>query len=114
MASAGNPLYLRASLDAIEAGGDLSPDHLPDAVEGYFRRATRDISAQPLLRELLALIAICRKNLTVRELSEISGASQRAVHLEAIRPIRPFLLELGDTYSFFHERFHDFVVREVL
>jgi hypothetical protein len=113
-ASAGNPLYLRASLDAIEAGGDLSPDHLPDAVEGYFRRATRDISAQPLLREVLALIAICRKNLTVRELSEISGASQRAVHLEAIRPIRPFLLELGDTYSFFHERFHDFVVRELL
>jgi hypothetical protein len=114
VASAGNPLYLRASLDAIEAGGNLPLDQLPDAVEGYFRRATRDIAAQPLLRELLALIAICRKNLTVRELSEITGASQRALHLKAIHPIRPFLLQLGDTYSFFHERFHDFILTELL
>ena len=78
-ASRGNPLYVKAALDALEQSGHLDTAQLPAAVEGYFRRATRDLPANPLLTRVLGLLAVSRKGLTLRELSELTGASQRAV-----------------------------------
>jgi hypothetical protein len=113
-ASLGSPLYLRAALDAMDLGSDIETASLPEAAEGYFRRATRRLADKPLLREVLGLLAVSRKSLSLLELSQITGSSQRSVHTDAIKSIRPFLLEIDDGYIFYHERFHDFVVRELL
>jgi Stage II sporulation protein E (SpoIIE)/TIR domain len=113
-ASLGNPLYLRAALDTLERSSDFDAETLPEAVDGYFRRATRGLTDNRLLRDVLGLLAVSRKSLSLLELSQITGSPQRSIHLDAIAPITPFLLELDDSYAFYHERFHDFVVRELL
>jgi hypothetical protein len=110
----GSPLYVRAALDASQRDPAFDPFELPAAVEGYFRRATREATEAGLLRDVLGLIAVSRKNLSLAELSELTGVPQRRVHTESIRPVRQFLLENGYRYAFYHQRFHDFVVRDVL
>src|SRR5262249_25464691 len=93
---------------------DFDIDALPKAVEGYFGRVTRALPDNRLLRDVLGFIGVSRKNLSLLELSQLTGSSQRAVAAEAIASIRPFLLEIGDSYAFYHERFHDFVVGDLL
>ena len=59
-ASLGNPLYLRAMLDSLTASADADTGQLPPAVEGYFRRATRSLPENPMLRQVLGLMAVSR------------------------------------------------------
>jgi hypothetical protein len=113
-ASLGNPLYIRATMDALTLGSDFDAEALPKAVEGYFRRATRALPDNRLLRDVLGFIGVSRKNLSLLELSQLTGSTQRALATEAIASIRPFLLDLDGSYAFYHERFHDFVVRDLL
>lgn len=42
------------------------------------------------------------------------GSSQRETYEQGIRPIRQFLLEIDDLYTFYHARFHEFVSRTIL
>jgi hypothetical protein len=113
-ASLGNPLYIRATMDALALGSDFEIEALPKAVEGYFGRVTRALPDNRLLRDVLGFIGVSRKNLSLLELSQLTGSTQRAVATEAIGSIRPFLLEIDGGYVFYHERFHDFVVGELL
>ena len=113
-ASFGNPLYVRATLDAMAVGGNFDADTLPEVVEGYFRRATREAAASPLLRDALGFLAVSRQGLSLAELGQITGEKQRSIREQAIEPIRPFLRETDDGFVFYHERFHHFVLRELL
>jgi hypothetical protein len=113
-ASGGNPLYLRAALESLDADAKVDINALPAAVEGYYRRATRRHVDDPTTRDILGPLAVCRQPLSLSELSEIIGVSQRAIHNSAIMPLRPFLIEEDRRFGFYHERFHDYVVRELL
>jgi len=112
-AAAGNPLYLRATLDMLVIDSRAGLGALPEAIEGYFRRATRGVTSNPLLRDVLGLLTVSRRDLSLLELSELTGAPQRAIHESAIAVIRPFLTVSSSRYTLYHERFHDFVVREL-
>jgi hypothetical protein len=113
-ASLGNPLYIRATMDALALDSDFEVEALPKAVEGYFGRVTRALPDNRLLRDVLGFIGASRKNLSLLELSQLTGSAQREVATEAIASIRLFLLEIDGSYAFYHERFHDFVVGELL
>jgi hypothetical protein len=113
-ASLGNPLYIRATMDALALGSDFDAETLPKGVEGYFGRATRALPDNYLLRDVLGFISVSRKSLSLLELSQLTGSTQRALATEAIAPIQPFLLDLDGSYAFYHERFHDFVVQDLL
>src|SRR5262249_2397590 len=83
---------------------------LPADVEGFYRRATADVGrhASRLRRDVLGLLSVARKPLSLRELSGILGVRQRQVYEEGIRPVRPFLCGRGG-YSCYHDRFRVFV-----
>ena len=55
-----------------------------------------------------------RPNHSPGELAQITETPQREVHERGIRPIRQFLLDLDDGYSFYHARFHEFVSQELI
>jgi hypothetical protein len=114
--SQGNPLYLRAVADELERDPTFDLRNLPAGIEGFFNRATSGLrdSSDPVLRDVLGLLAVTRKSLSLRELSQITGVRQRQVYDRAIRPIRQFLLQTGDCYGFYHASFHEFVTRELL
>lgn len=113
-AARGSPLYLKAVLDELERNPQFNLAELPPEIEGFFRRATAAVAESPILREVLGLIAVARRPLSLRELAQITGAPQREIHERAIRPIRHFLVELNDAYGLYHARFQDFVRRELL
>jgi len=112
-AAGGNPLYLRATLDVLAVDERAGLDVLPEAVEGYFRRITRGVTGNPLMRDVLGLLAVSRRDLSLFELAELTGASQRSIHESAVAIIRPFLAVVSGRYSLYHERFHQFVVGEL-
>jgi hypothetical protein len=114
--SQGNPLYLRAVTEELEKSPGFDLRDLPAGMDGFFRRATAGLrdSSSTLLRDVLGLLAVARKPLSLRELAEITGQRQRPVHEQGIRPVRQFLLDLGGSYTFYHARFHEFVTRELL
>jgi hypothetical protein len=62
---------------------------------------------------VLGLLAVARKPLSLRELSQITGVRQRELH-DGIGAVRPFLAELDGGYALYHARFHDYVMRELL
>ncbi len=115
-ASKGNPLFLRAVADALERDPNYDLRDLPSSVEGFFRRAVGGLSGRrdPLLTDVLGLLAAALKPLALRELAQITGTTQREMHDRGIRPIRQFLLEVDEGYSFYHARFHEFAVHELL
>lgn len=115
-ASQGNPLYLRAVVDELQRNGTFNLKELPRSIEGFFRRATKRIrdSKSRILHDLLGLLAVARKSLTISELSQIIGTKQREINEQGINPVRQFLLEVDDAYSFYHVGFHDFVTHELL
>jgi hypothetical protein len=114
--SQGNPLYLRAVADELERNPAFELRNLPAGIEGFFQRATSGLrdSSDPDLRDVLGLLAVTRKSLSLRELSQITGVRQRQVYDRAIRPVRQFLLQTDDCYGFYHASFHEFVTRELL
>jgi hypothetical protein len=113
-AARGNALYVRAAMDAYEQDANFDPAELPDVVEGYFRRAIRLPHGSKLLHDVLGLLAVSRKPLSLFELSELTGVSQRRVSNEGILPVRQFLIEAKAEYTFYHQKFHDFVIKSVL
>lgn len=114
-ASQGNPLYLRSVLEELERNPAFDLKDLPRSIEGFFRRATISIrdSKSKILHDLLGLLAVARKPLTISELSQITGERQREINEQGINPVRQFLLEVDDAYYFFHAGFHDFVTDEL-
>jgi hypothetical protein len=115
-ASRGNPLFLRAVTDELERNPDYDLRDLPASIEGFFRRALCGLDGRrdPLLTDVLGLLATARKPLALRELGQIVGTPQREIDRRGIRPIRQFLLDLDEGYGFYHARFHDFVTHELL
>ena len=115
-ASKGNPLFLRAVADGLDRDPDYDLRDLPVSVEGFFRRAVGGLDGRrdPLLSDALGLLAAARKPLALRELAQITGTTQREMHERGIRPMRQFLLDQDEGYSFYHARFHEFVTHELL
>jgi hypothetical protein len=113
-AARGNALYVRAAMDAYEQDANFDPAELPDVVEGYFRRAIRLAHGSELLHDVLGLLAVSRKPLSLFELSELTTVSQRRVSSQGILPVRQFLIEAKGEYTFYHQKFHDFVIKSVL
>jgi hypothetical protein len=112
--SQGNPLYLKAVTDALESDPAFDLRSLPGEVEGFFRRSTAEAAESPILRSVLGLLAAARKPLSLRELGQVTGLPQREIHERGIRPVRQFLTELEGGYAFYHARFHEFVMGELL
>jgi hypothetical protein len=112
----GNPLYLLTAADELARNPHFDLRDLPPRVEGFFRRATDRLrGGESLLgRHVLGLLSVARKPLALRELSQAAGAPQPQVHEQGIKPVRQFLIETDDGYSFYHARFRDFVAREFL
>jgi|HubBroStandDraft_6_1064221.scaffolds.fasta_scaffold01011_4 hypothetical protein len=115
-ASQGNPLYLRAVVDELQGNANFNLHDLPSTLEGFFRRATTHLRKvkNEKLREVIGLLAVTRKPLSLRELHQIIGATQRETYEEGILPVRSFLLEMDGAYSFYHAWFHEFVTRKLL
>lgn len=114
-AAQGNPLYLQAVLDQFRANPAFDLTKLPTSIEGFYRAATRSLAAgNTLLSNTLGLLSVARKTLSLRDLSQITGATQRAIDETAIRPILPFLLDGEEGYGFYHASFHQFVRRALL
>jgi serine/threonine protein kinase len=115
-ASQGNPLYLRAVADELERDLAFDLRNLPAGIEGFFHRATSGLrdSSDPVLHDVLGLLTVTRKSLSLRELSQITGVRQRQLYDRAIQPIRQFLLQTDDCYGFYHASFHEFVTGELL
>jgi serine phosphatase RsbU (regulator of sigma subunit) len=114
--SQGNPLYLKAVADELEKGGRFDLRDLPVGIEGFFRLATGELrtGTNRILADALGLLVVARKPLSLAELGQILGTRQRQVYDHAIRPVHQFLLDLEGGYCFYHARFHDFVLRELL
>jgi hypothetical protein len=114
-ASQGNPLYLRAAADQLSLDPAYDLRALPPTIEGFFRNSAGLLRTEhTVLGEVLGPLSVARTSLSLRELSQITGRSQREVNEQGIRPIRQFLLDLGGSYTFYHMKFHEFVTRTIL
>jgi serine phosphatase RsbU (regulator of sigma subunit) len=114
-ASQGNPLYLGAVAHQLEINPTYDLEALPDSIEGFFRDSTSNLrGGDTILGDLLALLSVARKPMSLRELSEILGRQQREINEQGVRIIRPFLLEADGFYTFYHTRFHEFVTQTLL
>ena len=67
-----------------------------------------------MVRDVIGLLAMARKWLSIHELAAITGAPIREVRDNGIAPIRDFLSEADGSFGFYHERFHAFVTRDLL
>jgi hypothetical protein len=113
--SQGNPLYLRAVADQLETNPAYDLQTLPAGIEGFFRSSTASLGlGNAILGGILGLLAVARTPLSVSQLSQMMGSSQRETYEQGIGPIRQFLLDLDGSYTFYHARFHDFVTRTIL
>jgi hypothetical protein len=113
--SQGNPLYLRTVADQLGSDPSYDLQALPDHIEGVFRRGLGGLDASnPVLGKLLALFSTVRTPLSLQAAASILGFSQRETYDLGIRPIRQFLFELDDRFTFYHARFHEFVSKTVL
>ena len=114
-AAQGNPLYLRAVTDQLDADPGYDLANLPGGIEGFFKSATRALNVgNKLLGDVLGILVVSRKPLSVEELSAITETPQRVVHETAIRAVQQFLLELDGGYTFYHASFHEFVRKSLL
>ncbi len=113
--SQGNPLFLRAIADQLESNPAYDLRTLPTTIEGFFKSATMSLGmGNAILGGVLSLLSVARSPLTVSQLSQIANQSQRETYEQGIRPIRQFLLQIDDSYTFYHARFHEFITRTVL
>ena len=112
--SCGNPLYLRALTEELASNPTFDLNELPAVVDGYFRQVIRRLPERTVLTKVLQVLAAARTPLTELDLSEITGLDRRQIHDEAVEPVRPFLQETSRSYSFYHERFGEFVRNELV
>ena len=114
-ASQGNPLYLRTVADQLGINPAYDLQTLPDRIEGFFRNAISGLATgNSVLSSVLAVFCTARTPMSLHDLANILGSQQRETYDLGIRPIRQFLLEIDDRYTFYHARFHEFVSRTVL
>jgi serine phosphatase RsbU (regulator of sigma subunit) len=113
--SQGNPLYLRAVADQLDSNPSYDLQTLPAGIEGFFRSATASLAfGNAILSGILGLLSVARTPLSVAELGQIMGNSQRDTDEQGVGPIRQFLLEVDGSYTFYHARFYEFVTRTIL
>jgi hypothetical protein len=112
LTSEGNPLYVTAAAMALADGEHVS--EFPSGIEGYFRRATRNLPNSVVLRDTLGFLAVARIPLSVRQLAQLVKCRERQIVEEALRPVQHFLKEERGHFAFYHQSFHDFVTRELL
>src|SRR5215469_1615969 len=114
-ASQGNPLYLRAVLDQFEIDPKYDLRNLPSSVEDFFLNSIKAFGAgDTILHDTLALLAVARSPLSLGELAGVTGRGQREIDERGVWPVRQFLREIEDCYTFYHARFHEFVTRTLL
>ena len=114
-ASQGNPLYVRAVAHQLRTNPSYNLQVLPPSIEGFFRDATNSLAAgNSVLHSVLGLLSVARAPLSVRQLSQIMNIGQRQIVEDGINPIRQFLLEVDGAYTFYHNRFHEFVTHTSL
>lgn len=115
-AAEGSPLYLTSIVEAIERDPGFDLDRLPPAVEGIFASSLEIMNQDDgsLARQVLGLLTVARKPLSLGDLCEITGQRQRQVDERAVKPIRQFLHEWKTGFSFYHSRFRDFLLKEIL
>jgi hypothetical protein len=113
--SQGNPLYLHAVLEELKMNPHYDLRDLPSRVEDFFFRATGEIRDRrnPILNEVLGILCVARTPLSLADLSQITGARERDVLEEGLRPIRQFLTLTDDRYTFYHHQFQEFVTDEL-
>lgn len=92
-------------------------DAVMSSLEGYFRRETAKLKMVPgaVVRDVVGLLSVARRPLTLRDLAQIIGQPMRITSEEGVRPIQHFLtgaldkgLELRD------DQFRAFVLRTML
>ena len=114
-ASQGNPLYLRTVADQMGINPAYDLQTLPDRIEGFFQNAVSGLATSNLvLSNVLGVFCTARTPLSLPDVANILGRQHRETYDLGIRPIRQFLLEIDDRYTFYHTRFHEFVTRTVL
>ena len=114
-ASQGNALYLRAVADQLKINPAYDLHGLPNDIEGFFRSSTATLgTGNAILADVLGLLSVARAPFSLRELSAIMAIPQRELSEKGIGPIRQFLLETEGCYTFYHNRFHEFVTRTLL
>ena len=114
-ASQGNPLYVRAVAHQLRTNPSYNLQVLPPSIEGFFRDATNSLAAgNSVLHSVLGLLSVARAPLSVRQLGRIMNIGQRQIVEDGINPIRQFLLEVDGAYTFYHNRFHEFVTHTIL
>ena len=113
--SSGNPLYIRLLLNELQRNASFDVSDLPPNLEGFFRRATRFMQKADNKRAtaILALLSVARRPLHLGEMQQITRIQMREVN-NVIEVLRPFLVDLGGFYSFYHQSFLDFVVSELV
>lgn len=113
--SQGHPLYLRAVTSQLATDPTYDLRLIPRSIEGFFRNATTGIgSANAVLKDVLSVLCVSRTPLSLLQLGEIMDKTQREVFDLGIRPIRQFLIQLDGQYTFYHSRFHEFVMRTIV
>jgi hypothetical protein len=113
--SQGNPLYLRTVADQLGLNPAYDLHSLPNQIEDFFRNAIGGLTRpNSVLSDVLALLSTARTPISLIDAANILGISQRETYDLGIRPIRQFLLELDDRYTFYHARFHEFVCASLL
>ncbi|HEX4772660.1 MAG TPA: SpoIIE family protein phosphatase [Bryobacteraceae bacterium] len=114
-ASQGNPLYLRAVGEELARDSHFDLSRLPASIEGFFQQSVSSLQVgNRLLADVLGLLSVARKPLSVNELGGMLNVPQREIHDAGIRPVQQFLLQAGQGYTFYHFRFHEFVTRTLL
>ena len=113
-AANGNPLYVETALAGMRSSATFDASQLPAALDGYYRRATRQLAEQPVFRDVLGALAVMRTPVSARDLAHITNHTERETRGLGLDPIREFLRGTDAGLTFYHEYFHDFVTRELL
>jgi hypothetical protein len=114
-ASQGNPLYLQAVKEELQSDSQYDLGMLPIHMNSFYQDSISGIRiGNTLLGEVIGLLCVARKSMSIRELSSITGVTQREVYENGIEPIRQFLFENDDAFSFYHARFHEFIAQTLI
>src|SRR5262249_37326313 len=107
--------YLRAITDQLERDRDYPLDSLPPTIEGFFKQSLGGVREDnPVLGKILGILAVARNPLSLAALSAISGMTLPDTREQGVRPIRQFLTEIDDSFTFLHAKFHEFVTQTIL
>jgi hypothetical protein len=110
----GNPLYVRSLLNELKIHPDFDLSDLPPTLEGFFRRATRFVKIEgKCAKSVLGLLSVARMPLSISQMQHSTLLPQRDIY-DVVHVLRPFLIETGGAYRFYHRSFLEFVVDKLL